>query len=543
MVRSTDGVGRRRIIGHLESFRVLTETHPLARSLLRSIAIVGQMTLLSRVLGFVRDVVIAHAFGATMAADAFFVAFKIPNLFRRLFAEGAFAQAFVPVVSEYRERDGDEAVVDVVNATAGSLGLVLLGFVGFGVVAAPLFVFVFAPGFADEPDKLALAGDLLRLTFPYLGFISLTALAGSVLNTYGRFAVPAFTPVLLNIALIGAAVLIAPHLERPVFALAIGVLMGGIAQLAMQYAALARLGFSLRPIVAFGHAGVRQILRLMGPAIFGVSVAQINLLLDTVIASFLVTGSISWLYYSDRLVEFPLGVFGIALATVILPALSARHNEGLGEAFSRTLDWALKWVFLLGVPAACALAVLSGPLLCTLFGYGALSDYDVNMAARSLVAYSGGLLAFILIKVLAPGYFARQDTRTPVRIGVIAMCANMALNLVLVFPLAHAGLALATTLSACLNAGLLWRGLRREGVYVAAPGWALFIARVVAAAAVMSFALWSWSAPLSEWFSWSAMNRAQQLFGAVVLGVGVYFCAIALLGMRPRHMAMPGRQV
>jgi len=501
------------------------------------------MTLISRVLGFVRDVVIARLFGAGLAADAFFVAFKIPNLFRRLFAEGAFSQAFVPVLAETREHQGEAAVRHLVDAASGTLAVVLLGIVLAGVVAAPLFVLVFAPGFSADTAKLELAAALLRWTFPYLLFVSLTALAGAVLNTYGRFAIPALTPVLLNIALILAAIGLAPWLETPVLALAIGTLAGGIAQLALQYAALRRLGFRPRPLVAFADAGVRKILRLMGPAVFGVSVAQINLMLDTIIASFLVTGSISWLYYSDRLVEFPLGVFGIALGTVILPALSLRHTAGNPLAFSATLDWALRWVFLIAVPAAAALAVLAVPMLATLFQYGALDEHAVRMSARALVAMAAGLVPFILIKVLAPGFYARQNTRTPVRIGIIAMVANMALNLVLVWPLAHAGLALATTLAAYLNAGLLYRGLVRDGVYQAARGWPLFLARVALASTLMAIALWWWVTPLARWSAWSAGERSLQLALALALGGGVYGASGWLLGLRPRNMAMHGPDV
>jgi len=496
------------------------------------------MTLVSRVLGFVRDVVIARLFGASLAADVFFVAFKIPNLFRRLFAEGAFSQAFVPVLAEYREREGDAATGELIGATAGVLALVLCAFVAIGVLAAPGFIMVFAPGFIDDAGKLELASSLLRLTFPYLLFISLAALAGAVLNTYGRFAIPAITPVLLNVALIGCAWLLAPHLAQPVLALAVGVLLGGIAQLGLQLAAVARLGLPIRLGVSFAHAGVRRILSLMGPAIFGVSVAQINLLLDTVIASFLETGSISWLYYADRLVEFPLGVLGIALATVILPTLSSRHSEGSREAFSATLDWALRWVVLAGLPAACALGVLATPVLSTLFQYGEFAEHDVAMAARALMAYSGGLLAFILVKVLAPGYFARQDTRTPVRIGIIAMSANMVLNVVLVFPLAHAGLALATTLSASLNAALLWRGLRRDGVYVPAPGWPRFLLRVIGATAAMSGLLVWWSAPLASWSAWDVAERGTALAAVIAVGILAYFLSLAILGLRPRHMVL-----
>ena len=502
------------------------------------------MTLISRVMGFVRDVIIAKIFGASAAADVFFVAFKIPNLFRRLFAEGAFAQAFVPVLAEYREKHGEDAVGALIGAAGGTLGLVLMVVTALGVLAAPALIMVFAPGFIDEPDKAGLAADLLRLTFPYLGFISLTALAGSVLNTYGRFAVPAFTPVLLNVALISAALWLAPQLERPVMALAMGVLAGGVAQLLLQWAALVGLKLPIRPKVSFNHPGVRQILRLMGPAMFGVSVAQINLMLDTIIASFLETGSISWLYYSDRLIEFPLGVFGIALATVVLPTLSSQFSKNDGDEFAHTLNWALRWVFLIGLPAAVALALLAGPMLASLFGYGAMGERDVAMASRSLVAYSGGLLAFILIKVLAPGYFARQDTRTPVRIGIIAMVTNMVLNVLLVFPLAHAGLALATTLSACLNAGFLWRGLYQDGVYRAQTGWPVFLLRVALALMVMSgLLIWLVPVDVGLWLTWSMPERAIHLGGAVLGGAAVYFLTLAVCGLRPRHMAMLPRSV
>ena len=505
---------------------------------MRSTAVVSQMTLISRVLGFVRDVIIARLFGDSMAADVFFVAFKIPNLFRRLFAEGAFAQAFVPVLAETKETEGEAAVGGLVGAAGGTLGFVLLLVVTAGVLAAPVVIMVFAPGFIGDAEKLELGTRMLRLTFPYLGFISLAALAGSVLNTYGRFAIPAITPVLLNIALISCALWLSPQLDEPVVALAIGVMIAGVAQLALQFAALFGLGLNIKPVVSFAHAGVKKILVLMGPARFGVSVAQINLMLDTIIASFLETGSISWLYYSDRLVEFPLGVFGIALATVVLPTLSKQFSNGQQEDFSRTLDWALRWVFLIGVPAAVALALMAGPMLATMFGYGALGGRGVEMAALSLVAYAGGLLPFILIKVLAPGYFSRQDTRTPVRIGVIAMVANMVLNLILVFPLAHAGLALATTLSACINATLLWRGLRADGVYQQLDGWGSFLLRIVIAVAVMSVTL-VWLVPdVSIWLTWSVLERASHLAVAIAAGAGAYFVTLAAVGLRPRHMAM-----
>jgi len=509
----------------------------LSSNLLRSTALVGQMTLVSRILGFVRDMVVARAFGAGVAADAFFVAFKIPNLFRRLFAEGAFSQAFVPVLSECREKDGEQAVRHLVDAASGTLAVVVLGVVTLGVVAAPIFVLLFAPGFVHETAKLDLSASLLRITFPYLLFISLSGLAGSVSNVYGRFGIPALSPVMLNISLIVGAVWLAPYLDEPVMGLAIGVIAGGITQLAMQYAGLWRLGFRLRPRVTFRDPGVRKILRLMGPAIFGVSVAQINMMLDTILASFLVTGSISWLYYADRLCEFPLGVFGLALSTVILPALSKRHSEGSPEAFAGTLDWGLRWVFLIGTPSAVALAVLSVPLLSTLFQYGEMDHHDVLMASQALVALALGLLPFILVKVLAPAFYARQDTRTPVRIGIIALISSSVMNVILVFPLAHGGLALATSLGAYINSWLLYSTLRRAGIYRAGQAWRGYLLRVVFASVTMGAVLWYCVTPLDQWQSWTMAARAVRLTLAIGAGTAVYFGCLWLCGIRFRDMA------
>ncbi|MGR8950311.1 MAG: murein biosynthesis integral membrane protein MurJ, partial [Gammaproteobacteria bacterium] len=393
------------------------------------------MTTISRVLGLVRDQVIAYYFGANFKTDAFFVAFKIPNLFRRMFAEGAFNQAFVPVLSEYKEQRDQQEVRQLVGATLGALSVVLLAITAIGVLAAPIVITIFAPGFSESPDKITLASDMLRWTFPYLLFISLTALFGGVLNTYGRFAVPAFTPALLNVAIIAIVLFLAPHLDRPIMSLAIGVFVGGVAQLLLQVLAAGKIGL-LGPVrVGFANAGVKKIMRLMAPAMFGASVSQINLLLDTLIASLLTAGSISWLYYSDRLVEFPLGVFGIALATVILPNLSRQFTRGDDQMFSQTLDWALRLVWMIATPAALALAVLATPLIATIFFYGEFGERDLAMASQSLVAYSFGLIAFILIKILAPAYFSRQDTKTPVKVGIVAMIVNLTLNLLLMGPL------------------------------------------------------------------------------------------------------------
>jgi putative peptidoglycan lipid II flippase len=503
--------------------------------LLRSTAVVGSFTMLSRVLGFVRDIMFARYFGAGAATDAFFIAFKIPNFMRRLFAEGAFSQAFVPVLSEYKAQRTPEETRALVSAVAGTLGAILLLLSALGMLAAPLLVGLFAPGFIDDPAKFALTVELLPITFPYIFFISLTALAGGILNTWGRFAVPAVTPVWLNISLIVATV-VSGQFEIPVMALAWGVFAAGLIQLIFQLPFIARIGLLAWPVWGWSREGVQRIVKLMIPAIFGSSVVQINLLLDTVIASVLATGSVSWLYYSDRLAQFPLGVFGIALSTVILPSLSARHAESNPDAFSRTLDWALRWVLLIGLPAMVGLVVLAGPILTTLFLSAEFRPEDVLMARLSLMAYALGLLGFILVKVLAPGFYARQDTRTPVRIGIYAMVGNMAMNVLFVVPMVmagfegpHAGLALATSLSAFLNAGLLFRRLRREGVYRAEPGWWAFTFKIAAATAVMGAMLWWFAGGLQAWFAAGPFERAARL-GVLIAGAGiVYFALLPLL--------------
>lgn len=501
----------------------------------RSLAKVGSNTLLSRILGFVRDLVVAHVFGANAGTDAFFVAFKIPNFLRRLFAEGAFAVAFVPVLTEYKERRSFDELKRFVDHVAGTLGAVLLAVTLAGVLGAPVLAMLFAPGFIGEADKLDLAVEMLRLTFPYLLFISLTAFAGGILNAHGRFGIPAFTPVLLNISLITCAIWLAPQMERPITALAWGVLLAGILQLLFQLPFLRQIRLLPRFVLAPRDEGVRRIGRLMLPALFGVSVTQLNLLLDTLIASFLVSGSISWLYYSDRLMEFPLGILGVGLATVILPNLSKKHATESPEGFSHVIDWALRWGLLLGLPSAVGLFVLAGPMIATLFQSALFDAADVAMSRQSLMAYSLGLLSFILIKVLAPGYYSRQDTKTPVRIAVIAMFANMVLNIILVFPLAHAGLALATSLSATLNAFLLFRGLRSAGVYRPEAGWPLLILRGVVASAVMGGLLHWGVGDLSGWLEMATADKVGRLLIWVIAGIGSYFGVLTVLGIRPRH--------
>lgn len=500
------------------------------------------MTLLSRILGLARDIIFATFFGANGGTDAFFVAFKIPNFMRRLFAEGAFSQAFVPVFSEYKETRSFGALKDLINHVAGSLGGFLLILSAFGSLAAPLLVYLFAPGFTDE-GRYQLTADMLRITFPYIFFIALTAFAGGILNSYNKFAVPAFTPVLLNLCLISAAIWGSEHFTQPVMALAWGVALAGLLQLLFQFPFLARLHLLPLPRLKLAHEGVIKIQKLMLPAIIGSSVAQINLLFDTIIASFLVAGSVSWLYYSDRLVEFPLGVFGIALATVILPSLSKQHANQSPEQFNATLDWALKLVTVIAIPAALGLYLLAGPLLATLFGHGEFSLHDTQMSTLSLMAYAAGLPAFIYIKVLAPGYYARQDTQTPMRIGVKAMIANMFLNVLFVVPLViyniegpHIGLALATTGSAYMNAFLLYRGLRRQKIYHHQGGWGKLLFQVMLANIIMAAFLIYFTPSVTNWLNWSLIDRIPLLLGFVFLSICLYFAGLFLSGFRPKQL-------
>jgi len=510
----------------------------MSEKLFKSTAIVSMMTFISRILGFVRDIVIARMFGAGLGADVFFVAFKIPNFLRRLFAEGAFSQAFIPVLAEYRQR-GDKDLKQLIANTSGTLASILFAITALGVIAAPLLIMIFAPGFIDNPHKIGLAGDLLKITFPYLFFISLTALAGSILNSFGKFAVPAFTPVFLNLSLIGCALWLSPQLDEPVTALAWGVFIGGLVQLLFQIPFLIKIGQLPKPRWGWKDSGVQKILTLMIPAMFGVSVAQINLLLDTLLASFLVTGSISWLYYSDRLVEFPLGVFGIALSTVILPSLSKKHASASKAEFSHTIDWALRWVFIIATPAAIGLIWLAEPLLMTLFQYGEFTADDAHKASLSLMAYGLGLLPFIFIKVLAPGYYARQDTKTPVKIGMIAMATNMVLNIILMIQYAHVGLALATSISAVLNASLLYIGLRKSDVYRPDVGWGRFMLKLLLPNSLLLLLLFWFTPEISQWVEGSVWQRATMLFSLIAGAMALYFTALSIVGIKIKSLLKP----
>ena len=506
--------------------------------LLKSVSSVGLVTLLSRFFGLIRDLVFAHLIGAGAAADAFYVAFKIPNFFRRLFSEGAFSQAFVPVLSDYRANSEAAQVRYLIGRVSGTLGMVLFAFTALVVVFADGFISVVAFGFRSDPQKLELAAAMLRVTFPYLLLISLTGMAGAVLNSYDRFAVPAFTPVLLNVCLISAAFYISPAMAVPAFGLAWGVFIAGIVQLLFQLPFLASMHLLPMPRWGWSDPGVKRILTLMLPAIFGVSVSQINLLLDTLLASFLPTGSVSWLYYSDRLSELPLGVIGIAIATVILPDLSRQRFAEDKTQFSRTLDWALRIVFLAGVPAAAALIVLAEPVLATLFLYGEFNSTDLQMSALSLQAYAAGLPAFMLVKVLAPGYYAQEDMKTPVRIGIIAMSLNMVFNLAFVYwlyftyQIGHVGLAMATSLSACINAGLLYRGLRQNGSYSPGCGWTTFVLKLLTSSLLMCLVLLYLINVWNGWLEWSAVARAGYLLVTCGLGLMTFLLSLFVFGLR-----------
>jgi putative peptidoglycan lipid II flippase len=511
--------------------------------LLRSTVVVSGMTLLSRLLGFVRDVVLARSFGASAATDAFYVALRIPNLMRRLFAEGSFSLAFVPVFNEVKQREGPEALRELVDCVTGTLLSVLLVVVGIGMVAAPGLVAAFAPGFLDQPAQFELATDMLRITFPYAFFISLTALAGGILNSYGRFAVPAFTPVLLNVALIASALWLAPQMQQPIVALAWGVLAAGVLQLGFQVPALMRLGLLPRPRLRASHPGVRRIMRLMVPTLVGSSVAQLNILIDTLIASLITVGSITWLFYSDRLLEFPLGVFGIAISTVMLPSLSRQHSDGDAESFGRTLDWGLRMGVLIGLPAAVGLATLAGPIVATLFNYGEFQAHDVEMTAASVVAYAVGLPAYVAVKVLAPAFYSRQNTRTPVRVAIIAMVSNTLLNIAFVVALmrwplapAHAGLAFASSLSAYINAALLWRGLRSEQVIRPRAGWRRHLLVVTVATAAMGAVTLGLGGEWLDWTRISMLEKAVDLSVVIASGGAVYAILILVLGLPLREL-------
>lgn len=515
----------------------------MSKRLLKSGLIVSAMTFISRVLGLVRDVVVANLMGAGASADVFFFANKIPNFLRRLFAEGAFSQAFVPVLTEYHASGDKDKTRELIARASGTLGVIvtivtLIGVLGSGVVTAMFGAGWFIDWLNDGPDagKFELASFMLKITFPYLWFITFVALSGAILNTLGKFAVSSFTPVFLNVMIIGCALFLAPNLEQPEIGLAIGVFLGGLVQFLFQLPFIIKAGMLVKPQWGWHDPGVVKIRTLMIPALFGVSVSQINLLFDTFIASFLATGSISWLYYSDRLLEFPLGLFGIAIATVILPALSRKHVDAQSEGFSHTMDWGVRMVTLLGVPAMLGLMVLAKPMLMVLFMRGEFSPHDVQQASLSLLAYASGLLNFMLIKVLAPGYYSRQDTKTPVKYGIIAMVTNMVFNAIFASLYGYVGLAMATALSAFVNMALLYRGLHIQGVYRLTKRTLLFVARLMVAGGVMvATVIWLLD-DMSLWLTWNFSQRVLTLVYLIAAGAGSYLLTVLLLGLRLKDL-------
>lgn len=506
-------------------------------NLLKTLFTVGSMTFASRILGFVRDTLIARVFGAGMMTDAFFVAFKIPNLLRRISAEGAFSQAFVPILAEYKTQRSQSETHALINHVATLLGLFLIVLTIVAMLAAPWVVQVSAPGFAADATKFDLTVDLLRITFPYILFISLVSLAGGVLNTYGNFSIPAFTPVWLNVSFIVGMLFIAPYFENSIRVLAWAVFVGGILQLLFQLPYLAKLGLVPRISLNLKDEGVWRILKLMGPAVFGVSVAQISLLINTIIASFLVSGSVSWLYFADRLMEFPTGLLGVALGTILLPSLSKSVADKNDEEYSQLLDWGLRLTFMLALPAAAALAVLAVPLVTSLFKYGAFTAHDVSMTKVALMAYSLGLLGLILVKVLAPGFYSRQNIKTPVKIAIFTLIVTQLMSVFFVFVLdfkefKHAGLALAIGLGACVNAGLLYYHLRKHAIYKPQAGWFLFLLKLVLAVIVMAVSVHFAAGADNLWLAYALWEKMIRLLGLLILGSGTYFGILWLLGIR-----------
>ena len=506
-------------------------------NLLKSLAAVSSMTMFSRVLGFARDAIVARVFGAGMATDAFFVAFKLPNLLRRIFAEGAFSQAFVPILAEYKSKQGEEATRVFVAYVSGLLTLALAVVTIAGMLAAPWVILVTAPGFADTADKFALTSQLLQITFPYILLISLASLAGAILNTWNRFSVPAFAPTLLNISMIGFALFGVPYFHPPVLALAWAVTVGGILQLVYQLPHLKKIGMLVLPRISFRDAGAMRVMKQMGPAILGVSVSQISLIINTIFASFLVSGSVSWMYYADRLMEFPSGVLGVALGTILLPSLSRSFASGNHDEYCRLMDWGLRLCFLLALPSAVALGILAKPLTVSLFQYGKFTPFDAQMTQRALIAYSVGLMGLIVVKVLAPGFYSRQNIKTPVKIAIVTLVMTQLMNLAFNGPLKHAGLSLSIGLAACLNAGLLYWQLRKQNIFTPQAGWGRFLIRLIIAVLVMAAALFGMLYVMPDWAQGNMAHRLIRLMVVVVVGVVAYFATLALLGFRVKDFA------
>lgn len=507
----------------------------------KALATIFGMTMASRVAGLVRDILFARAFGASAYTDAFNIAFRIPNLLRRLFAEGAFSQAFVPILAEYKSQNGEVATKHLVDHVATTLTWAMLLTCILGIVTAPVVIYLVATGLKSHPPAFEAAVWMTRIMFPYIGFMAFVALSGGILNTWREFKIPAFTPVLLNLSFIVATLFLAPHLKQPIYAMAIAVLVGGLLQMALQFPALLKIGMlprlAFNPMVGLRDAGVRKVLNNMVPAVVAVSAAQISIMINTNIASRLESGSVTWLTYADRLMEFPTALLGVALGTILLPSLSKANFDGDKTEYSALLDWGLRLTFLLALPAAVGLITLSEPLTTTLFHYGKFNILAVAMTGKALIAYGVGLIGLILVKILAPGFYAQQNIKTPVKIAVGVLIATQLMNFLFVPWIAHAGLALSVGLGACLNAGFLYWGLKSRGIYIAHSGWRIFFVRLAGALCLMAgVALW-----IAGRFNWIGLQahpfqRVSALLVVLAACAIVYFGALLAMGFRFRDL-------
>lgn len=509
-------------------------------SLLKTLASISSLTLLSRILGFIRDMLMARIFGAGMANEAFVIAYRLPNLLRRMFAEGAFSQAFVPIFSEYKGRRGQDETKLLVDHVTTLLAIILFVITLIGIVAAPILVYVTAPGFVATPEKFNLTVQLLRITSPYIFFISLVAVAAGMLNTYNKYWISAFSPVLLNVCFIGTMLWVVPYFEQPIFALAWAVCLAGVLQLAFQIPFLKKIGMLPRWRFSLKDEGVWRVLKQMGPAVFGVSISQISLVINTIFASFMVTGSVSWLFYADRLMEVPAGLLGVAISTILLTSLSKYHAERNTVEYSKMLDWGLRLTIMFTLPAALSLGLIAVPLLSTFFQGGAFVAHDVLMTRNALVGYSVGLIGMLLVKVLAPAFYARQDIRTPVKIGIITLIATQIMNLIFIGWFQHAGLALAIGLGSCINSGILFYLLRKRGLYQPESGWLKFFIKVLIALLALGLVLWFGMGTEQHWLTTHGWPRIVHLTWLVLLGIVVYFAVLAILGFRLRDFSKRG---
>ncbi|MFJ2987708.1 murein biosynthesis integral membrane protein MurJ [Collimonas sp. NPDC087041] len=505
----------------------------------KTLATVSGMTMLSRVTGLIREILYARAFGADGYTDAFAIAFRIPNLLRRLFAEGAFSQAFVPILGEYKNQKGDLVTKDLVDHVATVLTWAMVLTCIIGILASPVFVYFIASGLKGNQQVFDASVFMTRVMFPYIGFMSFVALAGGILNTWREFKIPAFTSVLLNLAFIVASLFVAPYLEHPIYAMAFAVLVGGVLQVALQVPALLKIGMlpriAFNPMTALRDVGVQRVLKKMGPAVFAVSAAQLSLLINTNIASRLGNGSVSLLTYGDRLMEFPTALLGVALGTILLPSLTKANADNDRLEYSSLLDWGLRLTFLLALPSAVGLATLSVPLTATLFQHGKFDAASVAITSQVLIAYGVGLIGLIVVKILAPGFYAKQDIRTPVKIAIGVLIATQAMNYIFVPIFAVAGLALSISIGACLNAGFLLWSLMRRGIYKPEKGWIQYLVRLFTALLLMA-AVALWSAGQFNWVGphTSSLVRVGALLAVLAACGATYFGALLAMGFRFR---------